>query len=159
MKKLIEKIKYELKKLWSKITGKEKPTPPSTTPPPPGGDIDLSNADWKRIDGWKAKVTQHLTSLTFDGKYFVMSTTEGTKAWRPIKDECNQYACFFVKRNGRWTGGKFDWQRPSNTKRDTKNILSGYTGGIVPVKGEEVAYCQINLNCTERTNCRIVIWK
>ena len=162
--KWFEDIKRELKELWNKITGGDTPTttttpPVGTTPPPVEGDVDLSKADWKKINGSKAKVTQQLTSMAFDGKYFRMTTSEGTKNWTPFKDDCNQYSCFFVQRNGIWTGGKFDWQRPSNSPRSTKNILSGYTDGVIPVKGEKVAYCQINLNCTERTNCRIVTWK
>ena len=122
-------------------------------------DIDLSNADWKKVNGRNAKTTQEITALTFDGSLFRITTSDGTKAWSPSKDGCNQYACFFVFRNGRYVGGKFDWQRPGNTPRDTKNIRSGYTDGIIPVSGESVWYCQINLSLSERTNCKKVVWK
>ena len=122
-------------------------------------EIDLTGAVWHHIDGSKARVTQELTALSFDGKMFRMATTPGTRAWTPFDGDCNQYACFFVFRNGRWEGGKFEHQRPGNDARSANNIREGYIKGLVPVAGEAVGYLQINRGLSERTNCRKVVWK
>lgn len=37
-------------------------------------------------------------------------------------------ACLFVRVNGVWRGGKFDWISTSRTSRDLKNIFDGYRG-------------------------------
>ena len=124
-------------------------------------DVDLSKAVWHGPDGRNAKVTETLSGLTFDGKAFRYKQSAGTAKWTPRTGEknLNQYACFFVKRNGVWTGGKFDWSSETRNSRDKTNIAAGYTGGIVPKAGEEVRFCLMDLNGTKRTNAPRVIWK
>ena len=124
-------------------------------------DVDLSKAIWHGPDGRGCAVTETVSGLTFDGKAFRYSPSKGTEAWEPHSGEknCNQYACFFVKRNGVWAGGKFDWSTYSRKSRDRKNIDGGYTGGIVPMAGEEVRFCLTDLNMKRRTNAPGVKWK
>jgi hypothetical protein len=126
-----------------------------------GEDVDLSKAVWHGPDGRGCAVTETVSGLTFDGKAFRYSPSKGTEAWEPHSGEknCNQYACFFVKRNGVWAGGKFDWSTYSRKSRDRKNIDGGYTGGIVPKAGEEVRFCLTDLNMKRRTNAPGVKWK
>lgn len=129
--------------------------------PQTGDDVDLSKAVWHGPDGRGAKVTETLYNLTFDGKEFRYRQSAGTSKWTPRTGEknVNQYACFFVKRNGVWTGGKFDWSSETRSSRERTNIDNGYTGGIRPVAGEEVRFCLMDLNGTKRTNAPGVKWK
>lgn len=136
---------------------------PAAAPATPqtGDDVDLSTAVWHGPNGSKAKVTETLSNLTFDGKAFRYRQSAGTSKWTPRTGEknVNQYACFFVKRNGVWAGGKFDWSSETRNSRDRTNIDKGYTGGIRPVAGEEVRFCLMDLNGTKRTNAPGVKWK
>lgn len=131
------------------------------TTPQTGDDVDLSKAVWHGPDGRGAKVTETLYNLTFDGKAFRYRQSAGTAKWTPRTGakSVNQYACFFVKRNGVWTGGKFDWSSETRNSRERTNIDGGYTGGIRPVPGEEVRFCLMDLNGTKRTNAPGVKWK
>ena len=126
-----------------------------------GDDVDLSKAVWHGPDGRKAEVTETLSGLTFDGKKFCYKQSAGTAKWTPRTGakNVNQYACFFVKRNGVWAGGKFDWSSETRNSREATNIRAGYTGGIVPKAGEEVRFCLMDLNGTKRTNAPGVVWK
>lgn len=126
---------------------------------PQTNDIDLSNADWKKINGRSAKTTETLKTLGMIGDDFVYSFSDGVRDWLPMSNGCNQYACFFIKRGETYIGGKFEWARPSSTTRNIKNIVSGYTDGIIPNSGETVWFCLISLDCTRRTNCLSVKWR
>lgn len=46
-------------------------------------------------------------------------------------------ACLFVRVNGVWRGGKFDWISSSRSTRDFKNVHGGYGGW----KPEDLAAC------------------
>jgi hypothetical protein len=124
-------------------------------------DVDLSAAKWHGPNGAGARVTARLDGLNFDGKNFTykQSGTSGWKKWKDGSKTLNSYACFFVKRNGQWAGGKFDGCSEDRNWRDIKNIIKGYTGGIRPKAGEEVRICLINQSGSERTNAPGVIWK
>jgi len=92
-------------------------------------DIDLSNAIWHEVNGSKAKVTETMSSINYvdDKIHYVISP--GTENWRPInakEKNCNQYGCYFVKRNGQYMGGKFEWSTYSRKWRSDHNIRSGY---------------------------------
>jgi hypothetical protein len=124
-------------------------------------DVDLSKAVWHGPNGAGARVTARLDGLKFDGKIFTykQSGTSGWKKWKDGSKTLNSYACFFVKRNGQWAGGKFDGCSTDRNWRDIKNIIKGYTGGIRPKAGEEVRICLINQSASERTNAPGVAWK
>jgi hypothetical protein len=124
-------------------------------------DIDLSRAKWHGPNGAGARATARLDGLSFDGKIFTykQSGTGGWKKWKDGSKTLNSYACFFVKRNGQWAGGKFDGCSTDRNWRDIKNIVNGYTGGIRPKAGEEVRFCLINQSASERTNAPGVVWK
>jgi len=124
-------------------------------------DVDLSKAIWHGPDGSKAAVVERMDNLTLEKDQIRYSPSKGTEAWEPHSGSkrCNQYSCFFVKRNGVWQGGKFDWSTYSRKTRPLENIRSGYTGGIVPKAGEEVRFCLMDLNGTKRTNAPGVKWK
>lgn len=124
-------------------------------------DVDLSGATWHGPNGAGARVTARLDGLNFDGKIFTykQSGTSGWKFWNDDGKKLNSYACFFVFRDGKWRGGKFDACSPDRNWRDIKNIIKGYTGGIRPKAGEEVRICLINHSGSERTNAPGVVWK
>lgn len=126
-----------------------------------GADADLSGATWYGPNGAGAKVTGTIDNLTFDGTNFryVQGGTSGWPFWDDNGKKLNSYACFFVVRDGKLAGGKFDACSPDRNWRDVKNIYGKYTGEIVPVVGEDVWFCLINKAATERTTAQKVVWK
>ena len=136
---------------------------PEPPPPedPPSDDIDLSAARWHGPNGGRAAVTESLENLKIDSHKISYTLSKGTEGWQPhnaAQKNCNQYACFFVLRDGLFQGGKFDWSTYSRKTRELKNIRGGYTGGIVPNSGETVWFCFMDLNGKNRTNCQAVQW-
>lgn len=132
----------------------------ATAPASDTGDIDLSTAVWHGPNGSKAKVTETLSNLKIDSKQISYAISKGTDSWEPHTGakNVNQYSCFFVFRDGRFQGGKFDWSTYSRKTRSLDNIKTGYTGGIVPRTGEDVWFCFMDLGGTKRTNCEKVKW-
>ena len=63
-----------------------------------------------------------------------------------------------VFRNGRYEGGRYDDSGYPRVDRELKNIRDGYTGKIVPVYGEWVWFCFVDVVGTRRTNCVKVRW-
>lgn len=128
---------------------------------PSGDDVDLSKAVWHGPDGSGAVVCETVSNISTDGKQFRYEPSKGTDAWEPHTGakNVNQYSCFFVMRNGVWTGGKFDYSTYSRKTRPLDNIRAGYTGGVIPNAGEEVRFCLMDLNGKKRTNAPGVIWK
>jgi hypothetical protein len=139
------------------VAGAIQPTPPQDT----SDDVDLSSAVWHGPNGSKAKVTARMDGLAFNGTNFTykQSGTSGWKFWNDGGKKLNSYACFFVFRDGKWRGGKFDACSPDRNWRDVKNIYGKYTGGIVPVPGEIVRVCLCGNNFTERTNAPATTWR
>ena len=130
-------------------------------PSVPEGDIDLSQARWIGApNGAGAVVTETLTNLRIEGEYFHYTLSPGTEKWEPHRGDknTNQCACFFVFRNGRYEGGRFDDSTYSRKSRELKNIRGKYTGGIVPLSGEWVWVCFTDVNGKHRTNCQKVRW-
>jgi hypothetical protein len=134
--------------------------PPATEPTEdPVDDIDLSGAEWTaRRNGTKAIVTQRITAMRFTGTQFYIETTPGTRSWQPFSNDCNQLSCIAVKRNGRFLAAAFDWQRPGNSIRDTKNITIKELGWK-PNPGEPTWYFQMQIEGKERTSAWEFVWK
>lgn len=135
------------------------PDPPQTDPViVPENDIDLSAAEWIGPSGRLAATVETLADLRIDAEKIYYRLSPGTELWQPYSDDCNQYACFFVERDGKFKGGKFEWSSYSRNWRHTKNIKTGYADGLVPVSGETVWFCFISLDGSKRTNCLAVTW-
>ena len=132
-----------------------------TGKPDSGDDVDLSGAVWHGPNGSGAKVTARMNNLKFDGTNFtyLQSGTSGWKFWNDGGKKLNSYACFFVFRDGKWRGGKFDACSPDRNWRDVKNIYGKDTGGIIPKNGEVVRVCLCGNNFTERTNAPATVWR
>ena len=132
------------------------------TPAPSGDDVDLSKAQWiGSPSGANAKMLPGtLSNLTIDSTHIRYSIDKVTDSWEPHRGDkkTNQCACFFVMRNGRLTGGRFDDSTWSRKDRETKNIKNGYVKGVVPRSGEDVWFCFIDVGGTVRTNCCKVKW-
>lgn len=124
--------------------------------------IDTGKAKWIGPNGSKARVSAGLSNLTMDGKAFRYSPDKATEAWEPHQGEknVNQYACAFFWRNGKWTGGKFDFSTFSRKSRPVGNLENGYIKGILPIiAGEKVGFCLLDLDCQNITVCPTVEWK
>lgn len=139
------------------------PGPAAASPQPAAdGDVDLSAAVWHGApNGSKAKVLHGtLSNLTINSTEIRYSIDKVTDSWEPHRGskQTNQCACFFVRRNGVLVGGRFDDSTWSRKSRELKNIRGKYTGGIVPVSGEDVWFCFTDVGGTVRTNCSKVTW-
>jgi hypothetical protein len=126
-----------------------------------GDDIDLSAPSGtaaERRESQSPDRNPHRTDDQRQGN--TLSIDKVTDSWEPHRGSktTNQCACFFVKRNGRYVGGRFDDSTYSRKTRELKNIRGKYTGGIVPTTGEEVWFCFTDVNGTVRTNCQKVRW-
>jgi hypothetical protein len=81
----------------------------------------------------------------------------------PIGSEptCNGEAHAYVKRDGKWVGGKYDHVRPNTKQRDFKNIHNGYQiwATLKPIRGEIVAFMSISYDKTKRTNAIFAKWE
>ena len=133
---------------------------PAAPPVEASDDPDLSKAKWHGPNGASAKVTETLSGLKIDATKISYTLSKGTEAWqKPSGDKnCNMYSCFFVLRDGKYVGGKFDWSTYSRKTRELKNIRGGYTGGIVPKTGEDVWFCFLSEDLKNRTNCQKAVW-
>ena len=69
-------------------------------------------------------------------------------------DYSKTLACLFVKQDGKWVGGKFDWISTSRTSRDFTNIKSGYSGWDKNAVsgGKEFTFVIVSSNGKQRTN-------
>lgn len=127
--------------------------------PRAAGDYPAS-VDWKKVNASKAKVNKTLNSAKFS-KNNVKFSYESLKGW-PVKSiklshgpgnaDVNAYVCIFVMRNGKLTGGKFNWLRVGQGSKDLSNIRSGYVDGIKPVSGEVCYFSLVSLDGKQATN-------
>ena len=134
--------------------------PAGSAEPVQTGEPDLSQAKWIGFNGANAASTEKLSNLTIDDTYIHFALSPGCKSWEPHEGakQTNQKACFFVMRDGRWTGGRYDDSGYPRVSRELKNIRGGYTGGIKPKTGEIVWFCFTDVNGTKRTNCASAVW-
>ena len=98
--------------------------------------------------------------MTIDSTRIRYSIDKATDSWEPHRGakKTNQCACFFVMREGRLVGGRFDDSTYSRKDRETENIKNGYVKGVVPRSGEDAWFCFIDVGGTMRTNCCKVKW-
>lgn len=113
-----------------------------------------ANVDWKKVNGRGARIDKKLNSVSFRGSSVGFSY-ESLSGW-PVKNiklssgkgtaDVNAYTCFFVVRNGRLTGGKFDWLRVGQKSKGLENIRHGYVTGVKPVSGEVCYFSLLSLD-------------
>lgn len=127
---------------------------------PTGDDADLSKAVWYGPNGASATVSETLSDLRMNAEKISYSMSAGCAAWGPAQGEkqTTMLACFFVFRDGKWRGGKFDHSSYSRKDRETTNIYGKYTGGIVPANGETVRVCMLSNDLKHRTNAPSIAW-
>ena len=128
--------------------------------PSQAGEPDLASAKWIGFNGAAAVATETLSNLTINAKEIRFTLSDGCRLWEPHEGakQTNQKACFFVVRDGRAIGGRFDDSGYPRVTRELKNIRGGYTGGIIPKTGEVVWFCFTDVKGTRRTNCASAVW-
>ena len=70
----------------------------------------------------------------------------------------NAYTCFFVVRNGKVTGGKFDWLTVNQASKTLENIEGGYLSGISPISKEACWFALLSLDGSQITNFVETTW-
>lgn len=116
-----------------------------------GGDFDGSGAvlTEPRISNL---VVAPPASLTFHWDVDLAS-------WGYSPTKADAIAALFVKLDGRWVGGKFEWISSSRNFRDLKNARTGYNGlntGIL-TQAREFAFVVVSKDGLKRSN--VVLWK
>ncbi len=136
------------------------PAPGTTAPPTDDADeVPFADLKWTcgGFNGGSAKEcpavqigSLKVSSSGMSYKY----TTASLSVWGLAKDDAGALACLFVRRNGAWTGGKFDWISSSRLSRDFKNISGGYNGWPTDAIGTADAYAFVIVseNGKKRTN-------
>ena len=77
-----------------------------------------------------------------------------------VKVPVDAIACFFVRENDRWVGGKYEWIRKGGqTVKETKNIREGYGGLSVPANGARVAFAWVSVDGKLRSNIAETVWR
>lgn len=66
--------------------------------------------------------------------------------------DASAIACLFVKKNGTWVGGKFEWISTSRTTRDFTNILKGYNKWPIHAAATAKEFAFVILRNNKRTN-------
>ena len=87
-------------------------------------------------------------------------TMAGTDTWpkKTVKKEVQGQTFLYVWRGDKWQGGKFDWFRPGQTSKGHENIHHNYMG-IIPAKGDKVAFGLVDINKAQRSNFVEGVWQ
>lgn len=109
-----------------------------------------------------ATITHSLALMGMYKDKVIFSCTPARRWHEGSESGCHGEVHLYVKRNGKWEGGKFDHIRNSTVDRDFNNIrYKDYQiwKTLKPVTGEPVAMILINYAQTERTNAVFGQWK
>jgi len=133
------------------------PTPAPEPEPDAWSSINWTSGFWPRA-ARDPSASLDVTRLTSSKVYFAHSHRPGWPS-KIVKVRVDAIACFFVWRDGRWHGGKFDWIREGGqTVKTLENIHNHYGGLIVPPSGSRVAFAWVSTDHTRRTNLAEAIW-
>ena len=94
------------------------------------------------------------------GKGKTSWTMTGTDTWpkKTVKKEVQGQTFLYVFKGDKWQGGKFDWFRPGQTSKGHENIHGNYMG-IIPAKGDKVAFGLVDINKAQRSNFVEGVWQ
>jgi hypothetical protein len=83
----------------------------------------------------------------------------GTAGWpvKNVKVDVQGQTLLYVWRGGKWQGGKFDWFRPGQQTKGHENIDHNYMG-IIPAKGDKVAFGLVDVRNAQRSNFVEGVW-
>ncbi len=144
--------------------GGESPAPVVDTPsasPASSDAVDFAALDWcwGGFKGGSAKPVDgvEITALkvTADGLSYKWARGGCEKLGASSSTDYSQtLACFFVRIDGKWQGGKFDWISTSRLSRDFKNVREGYGGWDknAVLKASEYAFVIVSADGKKRTN-------
>ena len=115
------------------------------------GGFDGSKAvlDAPRISGLAVAGTAHLTF-----KWDV-----DMASWGYAHDDPKGVACLFIKRDGKWVGGKFEWVSSSRTFRGLENIRAGYAGWDAKAVGAADSFAFVVVSKDGRKRSNVAAWR
>jgi len=115
------------------------------------GGFDGSKAvlDAPRISGLAVAGTAHLTF-----KWDV-----DMASWGYAHDDPKGVACLFIKRDGKWVGGKFEWVSSSRTFRGLENIRAGYAGWDAKAVGAADSFAYVVVSKDGRKRSNVAAWR
>lgn len=138
------------------------PIPGPVTPPaPPVAATDaLAGCEvvWLKADGSNAKVDVPLRSVKLASHKITYDwdcPKKGSGIWGNGSGDLAGLGLFWVWRDGKWIGGKYEWMKWGQTVKLPTNIEEGYVSGhgykIIPERGERCAFGTMNEKGTSRT--------
>jgi len=115
-----------------------------------------ANLVWVSDNGSSATVVeQKLKSITIKKSRFLMDYEPLN--WLVI-DNVDSMLCVFVLRNGNWTGGRVEWNRPGRKDQTAANFPGGYIKGVKPIEGEDVLFVMVSIDKKVRSNAMHTQW-
>jgi hypothetical protein len=80
-------------------------------------------------------------------------------SWNKGPGEAAFLGNFYIMKDGKWVGGKFEWIRSGGQGvKLLHNIFTGYGGLAPPAKGTKIAFTWSNPSNTERSNLATAVW-
>lgn len=122
-----------------------------------GEDDFLKGVKWLRNDpnGLRARVTKELKAFDVESENRMTYRADSLADWSTLTHGNGKITsgvgCLFVKRDGKWTGGKFDHVYADGNWRDFKNVTGVHADylPISPRSGEPVRFVLLNYEGTE----------
>jgi len=135
------------------------PTPPQPDPDPDAwSTVNWTSGSWPRA-AREPSAALDVIHITPSRVTFAHTHRPGWPRQTVNGVSCDAIACFFVWRDTRWHGGKFDWIRTGGQSVKTlANIHDHYGGLTVPLSGSRIAFAWISTDGTRRTNLAETIW-
>lgn len=117
-------------------------------------DLDISQAitlDHNQRPAQNAAITRQLHSANKEGGEVVLSFD--SLDW-PRQGKVDGGVYIYWKSGDVVQGGLFDFHGVGQTVKTLDNIPGGYLGGKKPAPGQEIFFCIVNLDGSERTNVK-----
>jgi len=116
---------------------------------------------WGRFDGSKAVLdAPRISGLAVAGTaHLTFKWDVDMAAWGYADGDPKGVACLFIKRDGKWVGGKFEWVSSSRTFRGMENIRAGYAGWDVKAVGAADSFAYVVVSKDGRKRSNVAAWR
>ena len=81
------------------------------------------------------------------------------RSWGYAHGDPKGVACLFIKRDGKWVGGKFEWVSSSRTFRGMENIRAGYAGWDAKAVGAADSFAYVVVSKDGRKRSNVASWR
>ena len=116
---------------------------------------------WGGFDGSKAVLdAPRISGLAVAGTANLTFKWDVDMAsWGYAHGDPKGVACLFIKRDGKWVGGKFEWVSSSRTFRGLENIRAGYAGWDAKAVGAADSFAYVVVSKDGRKRSNVAAWR